>query len=218
MKFKNILLSLVLIPNLIFPAHVSERKIYATDITNKPGTTVLRMPTTLPTANKIAVFNSDSQITSGTLSESSLGVAGSDTQVQFNDGGSPGADSNFVWNKNNDALGVQVTPLNPLHVAAISGTTINNVTVGSVSQTAEVAAPSVTGSATAIAEFSAPANVSANRNTSGSGYSASGQTIDYQIYGLIYNGSAYYKSSNFGTVSFTDTLNDASSFSVNVSW
>lgn len=166
--------------------------------------------------------NSGKFLTTNGTSESWATISttppGSDTQLIFNDGGAYGADPNFVWNKVNDALGVQVTPLNPLHVAAISGTTINNVTVGSVSQTAEVAAPSVTGSATAIAEFSAPANVSANRNTSGSGYSASGQTIDYQIYGLIYNGSAYYKSSNFGTVSFTDTLNDASSFSVNVSW
>lgn len=116
------------------------------------------------------------------------------------------------------SLGIQVTPLNPIHAAAISGTTINNVITGSVTQTAEVAAPSVTGSVTAIAEFAAASSPNATQNMSGSGYSASGQTIDYQIYGLIYNGSAYYKSSNFGSVSFTDTLNDASNFSVNLSW
>jgi hypothetical protein len=149
---------------------------------------------------------------------SGASVAGSNTQVQFNDGGVLGADSNFVWDKSNDALGVQVTPLNPIHVAAISGATINNVTVGSVSQTAEVAAPSVTGSVTAIAEFAAAASPSATQNTSGTGYSASGQTIGYEIYGVIYNGATYYVSANAATVSFTDTLNDASSFSVNLSW
>ncbi len=216
--FKNLILPAFLIPNLVFSTHTVQRKIFATDITNKSGTTVLRVPTALPTANKIAVFNSDAQITSGTLSESSLGVAGSDTQLQFNDGGVPGADPNLVFNKNTDALGVQVTPLNPIHAAAISGTTINNVVTGSITQTAQSAAPTVTGSVTAIAEFAAPDSPIANINTSGSGYSASGQTIDYQIYGVIYNGATFYRSANFATATVTEPLNDYSPFSVNLSW
>jgi len=145
-------------------------------------------------------------------------VAGSDTQLQFNDGGVAGADENLVFNKISDSLGIQVTPLNPLHVGAITDATINNVTVGSVTQTAETAAPSVTGSVTAIAELSAPSSLPANQNTSGSGYSASGQTIDYNIYPLIFTNGTYYKSQFYSNTSFTDTLNDSSSFSLNLSW
>jgi hypothetical protein len=149
---------------------------------------------------------------------SGASVAGSNTQIQFNDGGAFGADSNLVWDKNSDALGVQVTPLNPIHVASLSGTTINNVTVGSASQASAVAAPSVTGSAIAIEEFAAPTTPGASANPSGSGYNANGQTIDYQIYGVVFDGSNYYRSANFASVSYTDTLNDSSAFSVNLSW
>lgn len=143
---------------------------------------------------------------------------GSDTQIQFNDGGVFGGDSNLVWNKTTDALGIQVTPLNPIHAAAISGTTINNVVTGSVTQTAQSAAPAVTGSVTAVAEFAGPSSPNVSQNTSGSGYSASGQAIDYNIYAMIFNGSTYYRSANFSSVTFTDSLNDSSSFSVFLSW
>lgn len=42
---------------------------------------------------------------------------GSDTEVQFNDGGSFGGDSALVWNKTDNRLGInQATPLAPLHI------------------------------------------------------------------------------------------------------
>jgi predicted RecA/RadA family phage recombinase len=144
---------------------------------------------------------------------------GSDTQVQFNDGGSFGGDSNLLWDKTNDSLNVQTTlKQHPLHVAASSGQTINNVTTGSISQVAETLNTSPTGTTTLIAEFATPGSVSTSQNMSGTGYTASGQTIDYEIYPVIYSAisNQYYSSANFQTATFTDTLNDNSSFSIDL--
>ncbi len=41
------------------------------------------------------------------ISAGSTGIAGANTQVQFNDGGSFGADANFTYNKGTDTLGVK---------------------------------------------------------------------------------------------------------------
>lgn len=148
---------------------------------------------------------------------SSSSVAGSNKQIQFNDGGVLGADSNLTWDKTSDSLNVQTTfNTHPLHVNAATGTTINNVVTGSVSLVDETLPTSPTGSITQIAEFTAPSGTSPSQNTSGSGYSASGQQIDYQIYPVIYSATSgqYYISEFYESTGFTDTLNDASNFSI----
>ena len=62
--------------------------------------------------------------------------AGSDTQVQFNDGGSTGADSAFIYNKTNDALAVEhlvvgnttdITPKNTVEIRTTGGDTDNGI-------------------------------------------------------------------------------------------
>ena len=58
-------------------------------------------------------FNTDY---TGTNPAQSSGVAGSDTQVQFNDGGSIGGDADFVWDKTNNRLGLGGTPSVQLHM------------------------------------------------------------------------------------------------------
>lgn len=146
---------------------------------------------------------------------------GSDTQVQFNDGGAFGADANLVFDKTTDSLGVQVAaPLNPLHVAGVTGSTINSVVTASVTTTNETLNTSPTGSIALLAEFPALGGSSANQNASGSGYTASGQTIDYNIYQCIYDASsgAFYRSQFYESVSFQDFLGNSDPFSVTLSF
>ena len=136
--------------------------------------------------------------------------AGSDGYIQFNDSGAFGAEAYLFWDKTNNALGVQTsTPLSPAHIVAETGTEINSVVTASVTTVDQSLNTSPTGSITLIAEFAAISGSIANQNTSGSGYTANGQTIDYQIYQVIQgtNGT-YYASSQFELVSFTDTIND----------
>ena len=153
-------------------------------------------------------------------SSSSIGVAGSDKQIQYNDGGVQAGDSALNWDKTNDALGIQTSaPLHPLHVVAETGTQINSVTTGSVTTASETLNTSPTGAVTLIAEFSATSGSTTSQNLSGSGYIATGQTIDYQIYQAIQgtNGTIY-ASSNAESISFTDSINDSTTpFSVNLS-
>lgn len=73
MKFKKLIISSFLLAATAFGAHNSERKIYATDITNKSGTSVFRFPTSLPLADRACVMNSNRQITSSTVTSTELG-------------------------------------------------------------------------------------------------------------------------------------------------
>lgn len=162
------------------------------------------------------LFNPFSGTFDFTGSGSSGSVAGSDTQIQFNDGGSLGADSTFVWDKTNDSLNVQTTlKQHALHVAGVTGATQAPVVTASISQVAQSLNSSPTGSISLISEFSAGSGGNTSQNTSGGGYTATGQTINYKIYPCIFDGvSNYYQSSNFESLDFTDALNDSSSFSV----
>lgn len=144
---------------------------------------------------------------------------GSDTQVQFNDGGAFGGDSNFIWDKTNDSLNIQTTlKQHPIHANATTGQTINNVASASVVQTTEALNTSPTGTITLIQEFVAPSGSGTSQNTSGSGYTASGQSIDYNIYGVILVDGVYYSSQFYESINFTDTLNDSSPFSVDINF
>lgn len=144
--------------------------------------------------------------------------AGSDKQIQFNDGGAFGADANLVFDKAKDALGVQVAaPLAAMHVAALTGQTIANVTTAAVTQIAETIDASPTGSVDLIAEFGAPGTVTPTQNFSGTGFLAQNQTFDYRITALLFDGvSSYYLGNASNTGSFTDTTGGDVAFSVDV--
>lgn len=151
-------------------------------------------------------------------SSGSAGVAGSDKQIQFNDGGNLAGDASLIWDKTANSLNVQTTlAQHALHVSGVTGTEINDVTVASVSQISETIDASPTGAVTLIEEFSTPSGSSPNQNFSGSGYVASGQFIEYYIHPALFDGSTYYYSANYEYISFTDTVNDSSNFSIDIS-
>lgn len=144
---------------------------------------------------------------------------GSDSQVQFNDGGVFGGEAAFIYDKTNDSLNIQTTlKQHPFHANASTGQTINNVATASVVQTTETLNASPTGTITLIAEFTNPSGCGANQNTVGSGYTANGQTIDYQIYAAIYDGTNFFKGTSFEAISFSDPLNDSSAFSIELTF
>lgn len=143
---------------------------------------------------------------------------GSNKQIIYNDSGAFGADANLIWDKTADSLNVQTGFAgHPLHINSNTGVTIADVSTASASLILESIDSSPTGSATLIAEFPAPSGGSISQNTSGSGYSASGQTIEYRYSSVILADGVYYAPSSSDIISFTDTLNDTSDFSINLS-
>lgn len=141
---------------------------------------------------------------------------GSVGHVQFHGaGGVFAGDSNYIWDNAKKALGIQVSsPQAAIHASSVVGQTIPDVSVASVSQVAEAIDPSPTGTITAIAEFPAPGPSDASQNFSGSGYTASGQSVDYQIYAVLFDGTTYYRSQFFNTAGITDANNNGDPFSV----
>lgn len=86
MKFK-ILLALFFTLNVAIAQHVSNRKIYATDIVNKSGTSVFYFPTSLPLASRACVMNADREVTSSSVTSTELGYLSGVTsalQTQIN--------------------------------------------------------------------------------------------------------------------------------------
>lgn len=86
MKFK-ILLALILTLNVAIAQHTSNRKIYATDIVDKSGSSVFYFPTSLPLASRACVMNADREITSSSVTSMELGYLSGVTsaiQTQLN--------------------------------------------------------------------------------------------------------------------------------------
>jgi len=142
---------------------------------------------------------------------------GSDTEVQFNDGGVFAGDSNLIWDKTSDSLNIQTTKKeHPLHVNAGTGTTIPDVVTGSISQVAESFNASPTGSITKIASFPACTGSTVFQDTSSGNYTASNQVITYRIFRAILDSASgiFYRSNDYEEIIFTDTLGDFTPFFV----
>lgn len=148
--------------------------------------------------------------------------AGSTGEIQFNDAGSFGADSNLVWDDTNKREGVQSTsPQATVHAATEVGTSQAAVTVGSVSllDATDLTAP--TGSITQIVM---PAAGSGSGSLAfvdqGSGnFQANGLVYTFRVYPCLYVAAtgAYYKSSNYEEISNTDP-NDSDYYNLLLSW
>lgn len=136
---------------------------------------------------------------------------GSDTQVQYNDGGSFGGDSNLIWKKSTDRLGVQATdPQVPLHVASVTGTTIDDVSSGSVSLVSETLPSAPTGSITQIGMPSAGSGGSLSFSNAGSGgFSLNdGDSVEIIVIPCLLANGTYYESQNAETISNTVSGSD----------
>jgi len=108
----------------------------------------------------------DHQLTGGGGS----GVAGADTQVQFNDTGSMGADADFTWNKTNNDLTVGTLTVGSSGVTDSTGeidfdnenlTTTGTLDVGAVTTTENITIDKSAGSGWAGIDIIAPATKSA---------------------------------------------------------
>lgn len=149
--------------------------------------------------------------------------AGSSGYVQYNTGGAFDAKSTFIFNSSLDALGIQVaTPFAALHVASITGQTLNNVTSGSASLIDETIESAPTWSGTLIAEPTAWSGwgVSFVNEWSGNAISSANNTTYYfRIYPCLYVAStgSYYRSQYFEEVNNTDP-NNLQSYDIQVSW
>jgi len=148
---------------------------------------------------------------------------GSNTQVQYNDSGAFGGDSNFIWDKTNDRLGIQAaTPQPPLHVVSETGTTLNNVTVGSDSLVAETLPNIPTGTITQIVEPAAWSGGSASYTNGGSGtaITANGSSYDFRISPCLYIASlgVFYRSQFYETVSAGTDPNDSQGYDISINW
>jgi hypothetical protein len=105
---------------------------------------------------------------SGTLSwasPNSLGTAGSNTQVQFNDGGSFGADANFTYDKTTDTLGVKNVTMEGAGTLSGGNLVSANFVTGTLTTAAQ---PNITSVGT-LSSLSVTGNV-----TSGNVYANSG--------------------------------------------
>lgn len=85
MAFKRVLTlaQILLVSTLAQAAHVTDRKVQASDIVRPDGTSVLKLPSTAPVAGKVAVFNSDGELTDGPMNGSYLDATSS-IQTQLN--------------------------------------------------------------------------------------------------------------------------------------
>ncbi len=72
MKSKFLLL-IALFATQALGAHTKARSIYVTDIVTKSGTSIFKLPTALPTASRVPVFNADVEIVSSSVTATELG-------------------------------------------------------------------------------------------------------------------------------------------------
>lgn len=127
-------------------------------------------------------------------------VAGSNKEIQFNDSGAFGAEPELIYDKILERLGVQTpAPLGVIHATSALAQTVNPLLTASATLTNFALPGTVTGAAasqstgymyavtSASATKTAPSlsvatSPSATINYAGSGYIASGNTINYIIY------------------------------------
>lgn len=80
-KFKYSMFGL-LAATIAWGAHTTDRRIYATDIVKSDGvTSVLKLPTSAPTASKAATFNADGELTSSSVDSSLVDYLGTSTAI-----------------------------------------------------------------------------------------------------------------------------------------
>lgn len=150
--------------------------------------------------------------------------AGSTGEVQFNNAGAFGANSNNYWDNTNKRLGIQTgtSPQAAIHGAVTVGSTINNVVTGSISLDTAVALTPPAGTAVKIGMPAAGTGGSANYVDAGTGtaiIAADGDSYQFRVYPCLYIAPAtYYKSQNFEFIDGGADPNDAQDYNIALSW
>ncbi len=150
-------------------------------------------------------------VTGGNLTEGRVLHAGADGIIDD--------DSNHVWDDTNKRVGVQVsTPKATHHAAAAVGTTIADVTTGSISLVTETLPSAPTGSVTAIAMPSAGSSGTASYTNGGAGsaFSANGTSRKFRVYPclLVAALGIYYRSQSYEELDAGMDANDSQSYDV----
>ena len=155
--------------------------------------------------------------------------------IQVNNSGAfYGDESNLFYDVLQKFVGIQTgSPLAPIHVVGAIGqkvlapatltavlvldTAINSPATGSATQIngpLPTSAPSINFT---YIDMPTDAGWFANQNTGESGFTAQGQTLNYNIYAARYVGGVPVINPNaFSSITFTDTLNDGTPFGVDI--
>ena len=157
---------------------------------------------------------------------------GSNTQVQFNDGGTLGGASQLVYDKAQSftgvqksnpqaplhvtgAIGAQITPPTSLTATLVEDTPVTSPTSASVSVVYGPVAPSTPSVSLIQIDYVTSCGIS--QDTSYGNYICNGQTIYYQVYGYKNVGGVRVVHPSYYSVSFTDTINDGTTmFNLNL--
>ena len=147
---------------------------------------------------------------------------GSDTYIQFNDGGSFGGNSGFIYEKTLERVGIQqASPEGALHVESDTGESPSAPTAFTATLEPETFPANASATATVVyqPENSSDCNISGTQDDDPSGlYTADGSVnVIINVYAyIVIAGSQYYYGTP-STFNFTDD-SDASTFFIGYSW
>lgn len=131
-------------------------------------------------------------------------------------------DTGFIYDPVLNQVGIQVAdPLAPLHVAAVTGATINDVVSGSATLVTETLPTAPTGTITKIGEPAAGTGGSIAFIDPGSGTaiaSANGAVYTFRVYPVLvatdFQGTVYYRSQYYEEIGPTMDPNDSQSYNI----
>lgn len=172
---------------------------------------------TTPANKQVLQYDSATSLWKNSTSEL---PAGTDGQIQYNNGGVLGGSTAYFEDTDQSVAVQNTTPQAVLHVSNTIGTSLNSPPTGSASLVLHTDLSAPTGyTTTAISELAAPGSFTVSQNTSSTGFTAYGQRFQYWIYALLNTGTVIYQSHYVSYATYTDTINDSSSqFANDLSW
>lgn len=171
---------------------------------------------TTPANKQVLQYDSATSLWKNSTSEL---PAGTDGQIQYNNGGVLGGSTAYFEDTDQSVAVQNTTPQAVLHVSNTIGTSLNSPATGSASLVLHTDLSAPTYTATAIPELAAAGSFAVSQNTSYTGFTAYGQKFQYWIYAVLNTGTTLYQSHYVSYATYTDTINDSSSqFANDLSW